>query len=225
MANRYFNQFLDSAHVKSVFLNCNFVIDLANGNGFGLRSLKGPRIKAVYGHTSATPAVGNPNPPAGYYIVQFEDPYVKYLSGFAGFACQTSGSSILVASAGVTSGLVYIITIVGTTTAAGWQSLGLPVGVTPAVGVTFVATASTTATGTGAVQVPNVNGSGIASIEVVGDPSTTMSPIGLGRANAYLLVRTMAATNSSTTTLIAAQPADNTVLGLNFWFSDSSVPL
>lgn len=222
MANRRFTQFFYTPHIMPVLLDCNFVIDKANGNGLGIRNLKGPAIQAVYGNTSATPAVGNPNPAAGYFVVQFANSYNRYFGGFSGFVAQTSGSNILIASAGVTAGTTYVIVLVGTTTAAGWQSLGLPVGITPAVGVSFVATASTTATGTGVVQVPNANGSGITQLEVVGDPNTTINSVGIGSQFPYMIVRSMAATNSSTTTLIATAPADNSVLGMSFYLGNSS---
>lgn len=226
MANSRFTQFFYTKHMMPTLLDCNFVIDVANPNGLGIRSLKGPGIAQVFGNTSGTPAVFNGttnNLPAGYFQIFFQDNYFRYYGGFSGFVTQVSGTPILVASAGVVKGTVYVIVSVGTTTAAGWQSLGLAVGITPAVGVTFVGLATTTATGTGAVEVPHVNGSGIQYLEAVGDAKLSLGPSGLGAGNPYIIVRTMSATNSSTTTPIATAPADNSVLGMSFYLSNSSV--
>lgn len=223
MANRRFIQFFNTLHTAPVLIDCNFVIDADNTNGLGIRSLKGPGVANVYGHTSATPAAGNPNPPAGYFIIELEDNYYRSFGGFSGFVTATSGTPILVASAGVTAELVYIITDVGTTTQAGWESLGLPHGVQAAVGVAFVATATATATGTGVVQVPNVNGSGITHVEAVGNGNLSLGPVGLGHANPYLIIRTMGPTNSSTTTPIAKAPAEESVMSVAMYLSNSSV--
>lgn len=62
-----------------------------------------------------------------------------------------------------------------------WQAVGVPKGVTPAVGVSFVATATGYSTGggsTGTVKAFTV--SGISSIEVLGDDNLSISPIPMG---------------------------------------------
>lgn len=194
-------------------LACNFVVDSTNGNGLGLRSLKGAGIKAVYMHTSATPAVGNPNPAVGYILVQFAAGYSGYVSGTSGFVGTVSGTPINVTT-GVTAGLAYTIVSVGTTTAAQWQILGLPANVTPAVGATFIAIATTTATGTGVIEVPLATGSGISHIELIGDPNATCLPT--DGSGGSLVCLCLGATNSSTTTFVAKAPADGTVIGLTF---------
>lgn len=226
MANRYWQNGgrVWAPHAAPVLVDCNFVVDSTNVNGFGISSLKGPGIAAVYGHTSATPASGNPNPAAGLFKIEFQDDYYKQYTLLSGsVVTKLSGSSILVASAGVTAGLTYVITVLGTTTTAGWQSLGLPVGITPAVGVSFIATATATATGTGAVQVPHANGSGAWYFEQIGTPGLTLSSTGIGAANPYVIVRAMSPTNSSTTTPIATNPADTSIVSLAFYMSNSSV--
>lgn len=193
MANRRFNQFFNTLHKMPILLDCNFVVDSTSTSG--ITSLKGAGIQNVYMHTSGSPVAGNPNPASGIAIVQLQDNYNRYFGGFSSIFSPQSGSSILVASAGVVNHTAYVITIVGTTTAAGWQSLGLPVGITPAVGVSFIATATTTAAGTGAVQVPKVGGSGIVSIDVVGNPNTMLTSsaanvVGIS-SGAYMIVRFM----------------------------------
>lgn len=217
-------------HVKPVLLDCNFIVDSTNGNGLGIRSLKGPMIQNVFMHTSATPANGNsnpatpnvavlnPNPASGTIVVQFQDNFNRSFSGFYSIVSPLSGSSLLVASAGLTVGIAYTITILGTTTTAQWNALGVPLGVTPAVGVSFIAKA-TSATGTGAVQITAAVGSAVAQIETVGDPNLSIAPApnsnqGFG-AQIILQCRDYAGA------LVA--PAAGSVISLGFYLSDSSI--
>jgi hypothetical protein len=143
--------------------------------------------------------------------------FYKYYGGFSGFVTQTSGTPILV-TAGLTAGTVYIITVVGTTTQANWQLLGVPAGTVAQVGVSFIGN-TFTGTGTGQVQIPAVNGAGIQYLEVVGDPNTTiqLNPPGGGQ-HPYILVRTMEGSPG-----VATAPANNSVLGMSFYLSNSSV--
>lgn len=211
-------------HKMPSLVDCSFVIDVANANGLGVSGLRGTSMIAqVFGHTSATPAVYNGitnNLVAGFYQIFFKDSYYKYFGGFNGFMTQNSGSNISI-SAGLSLGVVYVITSVGTSTAANWQAVGLPVGILPAVGVSFQASTTSAGTGTGIVQVSQANGSGIHYIEVVGDPTTTLYTTGIGANSPYIIVRTMAPTNSSTTTPIATQPADKSTLNLALYLSNS----
>lgn len=207
-----------SMHTMPVLLDCNFVIDSTNGNGLGIRSLKGPAISAVYMHTSSTPAAGSPNPASGTIVVQLADNYNRSLSGAFSIVSPASGASLLVASAGLTVGVAYIITILGTTTTAAWHALGVPAGVAPAVGVSFIA-AATSALGTGAVQITAAAGAGICSIETVGDPNLSIAPDptanqGYG-AQIILQCRDYAGA--------IAAPANGSVISLQFLLSNSSV--
>lgn len=229
MSNRRYNQFYYTAHNKPVQLDCNFIVDSSNGNGLGIRSLKGPGIANVFMHTSSTPAAGSPNPAAGYIYVQFQDNFNRYYFGNYGFASPLSGSSLNVdaSDAALTVGKVYVITAVGTSTAADWVALGVPIGTVAAAGVSFVAAATGAGTGNGTVQLPKATGSGINHIEVVGDPNLMIKSSKaqvLGQSSgSYMLLQCLAATNSSTTTLIASAPADGTTIGLSFVFSNSSI--
>lgn len=54
MANRWFTQFVSTLHKKPALIDCNFVVDSTNGNGFGARSLKGAGVSKVYMHTTAS---------------------------------------------------------------------------------------------------------------------------------------------------------------------------
>lgn len=108
-----------------------------------------------------------------------------------------------------------------------WQDVGLPAGVVPNVGASFIATATGDSVGggsTGLVIAPGV--SGISSLEVVGDPNQSMSPIPMGgspHSGGWIMVQFMAATSSSVTTPIATAPADNSVCGMSFYLEAGSI--
>ena len=193
-------------------LYCNFVVDSTNGNGLGIRSLKGLGVANVYMHTSATPAVGNPNPAVGYIAVEFAQGYAGYVDGTSGFVSPLSGSSLAVNATALTVGAMYVITSLGTSTAADWLALGVPAGITPAVGVAFVALLQGSGAGSGSVQAPATAGSAISSIEVCGDPNTTI----IGAANGWMFLQCLAATSSGVTTKIPTAPANGSVIGLTF---------
>jgi hypothetical protein len=94
MANRNYPQSkLFQFEIMPVLLSCNFVVDSTNGNGLGIRNLKGSGISQVYMHTTASPLAGNPNPTAGVIVVQFSDQYSRYLSGFSGQVMGVGSSS------------------------------------------------------------------------------------------------------------------------------------
>ena len=232
MANRNFASGgkIYSMHVKPVLLDCNFVVDSTNGNGLGIRSLKGPMIQNAFMHTSASPGPGNsnpgtpnviitnPNPASGTIVIQFQDNFNRSFSGFNSNVSPVSGSPLLVASAGLTVGVAYIIVSLGTTTTAAWHALGVPAGVSPAVGVSFIA-AATSALGTGAVEITAAAGTGIMSIETVGDPNLSIAPDptqnqGFG---AQLILQCRDSTGA------IAAPADGSVISLGFYLSDSSI--
>jgi hypothetical protein len=229
MANRNFSSGgkLYSMHAKPVLVDCSFVVDSANVNGLGIRALKGSgMIKNVFMHTSATAGKNNgqtnPNPASGYCVIQFQDNYQRYLSIFSGFGGKVTSPTTPVTS-GLTVGNIYVITALGTTTTAEWQSIGLQSNITPAVNVSFVASATGTGGAhTGKVGLPSI--STINDIEVVGDPNQTMAPNPtVSGPGGYMILQFLASTNSSTTTLIPTAPVDGSVCGLSFYFDDSSV--
>ena len=103
---------------KPVLVDCSFVVDSANGNGLGIRSLKGQGVKNVFMHTSATPGKGpngylNPNPAVGFALIQLSYNYCRYYGGFSGFSSPTAGSNIAINSTALTVGNPYVITSVG----------------------------------------------------------------------------------------------------------------
>jgi hypothetical protein len=210
-----------SMHIKPVLLDCNFVVDSTNGNGLGIRQLKGPMIQAVYMHTTATPAPGNPNPGPGIIVLQLADAFNRSFSGFNAVVSPVSGTPLQMDAGTLTIGQAYVITTIGNATAAQWLALGVPAGVTPAVGVSFVAetTGAGAGTDTDRVMTTAPAGSAIANIETVGDPNQSINPNpsanqGFG-GQIILQCRNYAGT--------ASAPADGSVISLASYLSDSSI--
>lgn len=210
-----------------VLLSCNFVVDSTNGNGLGIRSLKGPTIQNVFMHTTVTPGAGNanpatlnvpvtnPNPAAGTIVIQLQDNYSRSLSGFNAIVSPVSGTPLT----STTINVANIIVSLGTATAAQWQAKGLPKGVTPAVGVAFVATASGTIGGSAAVEIAAALGSGVASIETLGDPNLSLAP-NVSASQGFggqLIVQCRDYAGA----IVA--PADGSVISISMYLSNSSV--
>lgn len=135
-------------------------------------------------------AVGSPNPAAGLLYVQLQDNYNRYLDSFANFLSPLSGSDLGVTS-GLTPGVVYVITALGTTTTANWQTLGVPTGTAPAVGVAFMALVAGAGAGNGTVKAVGV--SGVSGLEMIGNPnlqiqSTSAAILGGGGVSCPYLV-------------------------------------
>lgn len=108
---------------QPVLIDCNFVVDSANGNGLGINSLKGQGVQNVFMYTSASPGkskAGMTNPmnhvaSKGYAWVQLANNYNRYLGGFSGFVSPVTGSAknIDATDAALTAGTPYVITSVG----------------------------------------------------------------------------------------------------------------
>ena len=209
-------------HVMPVLLDCNFVVDSTNGNGLGIRNLKGPTIANVFMHTTA-PLVGsgNPNPAAGTIVVQLADNYNRSFSGFNAIVSPVSGTPLTA----TTAGTPVIIVSLGTATAAqslsDFRAVGLPLGITPAIGVAFVPTSSATIGHSAAVEIAAAAGSGVMSIETLGDPNTTLSPDptqnqGFG---GQIILQTRNISGA------IAAPADGSVISIAMYLSNSSVQI
>lgn len=204
---------------QPVKIDLNFVVDSANGNGLGIRSLKSNGyVHNVFMHTSASPGTNNgqlnPNPIAGYCLIQLKSNYRYYLGGFDGFVSPVSGTPLT----STTNHRAYIIVSLGTASLAQWQAAGVPKGLTPAVGLSFIATATGTIGGSAAVEEPSA--SGIASTEVVGDPNQSISNSNLAaNGGAYLLVQFLNGSASLTA------PVDGSVCGMSIFMDISSVTI
>ena len=114
-----------SSLVKPILVDCNFVVDSSNGDGLGIRNLKGALVKDVFMYTSATPGVGNSgitNPltsasSAGVILVKLKNNYQRIAGGFSGFVSPTSGGTVAINGSSLTVGKPYIIASVGHATA------------------------------------------------------------------------------------------------------------
>lgn len=188
---------------------------------------------------TATPiglvAAGSPNPAAGYMVVKLSDNYNGLL--FYGMQDNSplSGTNLGFiegensGTSGLTIGQDYVITVLGTTTTAAWVALGVPIGVTPALGVSFIAIATNSGLGTGKVQLNLATGSGIVKYDILGVPNKSIAPIGPNYSTAsigsWFYFRCLAATSSSVTTLVATAPADGTVIYGQVYLSNTSLQL
>lgn len=204
-------------------IELNFTVDQANGNGLGVRSIKSNGyVENVFMHTSATPGVGNsgitnPNPPVGFAWIQFRNNFNYALSGSNSIISPVSGSALT----SVTANGVYTIVSLGTASLAQWQAVGYPKGFTPAVGGTFVATSTGTIGGSAAVEVPLATGSGIVTIDVIGDPNAMIQNSNIASySGAWSMIRFLAGS-----TLAATAPANNSVIALRYRFDGSSVSI
>lgn len=212
MANSYFTQFFYTRHVMPVLLDCNFVVAASDAAGFGITGLKGQGIDNVYMHTSATPAVGNPNPANGVIMVKLSANFNRYFGGFSQIA-----SALTTAQTTTTANVAYVISALGTATLAQWQAVGLPLGLTPTIGQAFIATATGTIGGSATVQPTATTGSNIDHIEILGNPNTTLAPTGnrayLGATLIYQCFKAQA----------LQAPTDGSLINLAFYLSNSSV--
>lgn len=206
-------------HTRPVLLDCNFVVDAANGNGLGIRNLKGQGIQNVFMHTSATPGKGpngllNPNPAAGVVMVQFADNFNRYYGGSAGFIPPVGTPSTSTAA-----NAINVIVVLGTATLAQWLAVGLPPGIVPAVGVSFIASSSSVIGGSAEVAPAATGYSGIDHLEIVGDPNQTIAPIPVGGSpNAGGFIYSACLFEGALTA-----PVAGTAIGMQFYLGQSSV--
>lgn len=177
----------------------NLTFTVTPTNGLGITSLKSNGyVRNVFMHTSTTPTANdgytNPNPLAGFAAIQFKNNFNYYLNGFAQFQAPTTGS-VKIDNTALTAGQVYIITTLGNATLAKWQAIGVPPGITPAVGVSFIALSNGGSGNTLTSRVSTPTTSGIFGVEVVGTPNTMLASSNIAsNGGAWLLVQFMGAT-------------------------------
>jgi hypothetical protein len=283
---------------KPCQVDLQFTVNAADTGGLGVKSVKSNGyVRNVFMHTSQTPGSNdgatNPNPAAGYALIQLKNNFNKFLSLYTEMQSPNSttqltsttnhnvyvigsvgsalGYSFTVTSANATQGATYTnnsvtftvlstisggttlvcsgasaplasgtltkasgtgdatitfsaVTTGAATTLAQWQAAGLPAGLTPTVGQSFVATQTAAIGGSAWVSAPSISGN--ACVEVVGDPNQSIANSSIAaNGGAYLLVQFLSATNSSTTTLIPTAPADGTIVSMRLNFDGSSVTI
>lgn len=204
-----------------VQIDCKFTVAVADTGGLGITSLKGPYVKAVYMHTSATPATGNPNPAAGTIVVQLQDSYSRFYTGSYEISSPNSGSDVKIDNSAMTAGVAYVITTLGNATAAKWAAVGVPAGIVPAVGVAFIAASNGGAGNalTSRVQTSAAAGSAVMNIELLGSTSLGVAPN--PSANQGFGGQIILQCRNSSGTI--ANPADGSIIHLELLLSNSSV--
>lgn len=206
-------------HITPVIVDCNFNVQPADTGGLGITNLKGQGVANVFMHTSATPGRGsngylNPNPANGIIMVQLSDNFNRlYCADSLYHAPNGAATTSTVAN------VVNVITVLGTATVAQWVAVGLPIGITPAVGVAFVATSAALIGGSAQTAIVAAAGAGIDHIEVCGVPALNLSPIPVGGSpNVGGFIYMSAYKNT-----VLTAPATGTVIRLSFYLSQSSV--
>jgi hypothetical protein len=112
-----------------------------------------------------------------------------------------------------------VIASLGSATLAQWQAVGLPVGLVPAVGLAFIPSVSASIGG-GAMVAPTASvGSGVRSIEIVGDTNLALAPAP-GSVQGFGAQIILQCRNGSGSLV---PPADESVISLSFLLSNSSI--
>ncbi len=99
-----------------------------------------------------------------------------------------------------------------------WMGVGLPAGVVPAVGASFIAKASGSGLSSGLVIAPGV--SGINSVEVIGNANVSIGPIpqgGSANVGGWILVQLLS--NG-----VPTAPVNGSVVGLSFYMDERNSP-
>lgn len=205
-------------HTMPILIDCNFAVSVADSAGKGITGLKGPGVSAVYMNTSTTPSTYNPNPAAGEIVVKLQDNYNKYFCHW-GSIIGPNGAATTSSKANV----LNIITVLGTATTAQWNTVGLPVGVTPAVGVVFVGTVAAVIGGSAQTAIALAAGAGIDHIETVGLPNLDLSPAGVSAAAGSLAGQGSLLYFRCLKNGVLTAPTDLSVISLSIYLSNSSV--
>lgn len=176
MANRNFQNGgkIYSMNNALVRVDLQFIVD--DSQPEGISGLTGPLVEEVLMHSEhATPSK---TIAAGTILVKLQDNYNKIRGFHSAIASPNSGSDVKIDNSAMTAGVAYTITTLGNATAAKWLAIGVPAGVTPAVGVSFIALTDGGAgnTLTSRVQASAATGSGVASIEMVPQQSADINP-------------------------------------------------
>lgn len=189
---------------KSLYTNVskpqdvNLQFTVTPSNGLGITSLKSNGyVRNVFMHTSTTPAANdgytNPNPAVGFALVQFTNNFNYYLNGFVQAQAPVTGS-IKIDNSVLTAGQAYVISTLGNSTTAQWQAVGLPAGITPAVGVSFIATVVGAGGNTSTSRVSTPTTSGVFGAEIVGSPGLMLASSSIAtNGGAWVLMQFMGA--------------------------------
>lgn len=225
---------------KSIYMNVakpmqiNTTFTVTPTNGLGITSLKSNGyVENVFMHTSTTPTANNgftnPNPAVGFAVIQLKQNLWNFL-GLAGHVLTPPNvTATKIDNSALTVGQVYVISTLGNATAAQWATVGVPAGITPAVGVAFVAiatTAGTANTSTSRVMLPSV--SATSSVEVVGVSNVMTTSNIASNAGQQIILQFLAPTISTgayVSPFIPTAPATGTVVSLGLLFDGSTATI
>lgn len=208
-------------------LKLDLAFTVAATNGLGVTSLKSNGyVNNVFMHTSTTPTANNgftnPNPAVGIIAVQLKQNFNVFL-GSETIITAINGTPVKTDNNAMTVGGIYTISTLGNETAARWLTLGVPVGVTPAVGVTFIALSQGGTTNTSTSRVAPPATQPLLTAQMVGSPILTNNTNVRGNAGLWLFFQTLGATASGDVTLIPTAPAAGAVVSMSLFFDQSSV--
>lgn len=198
-------------------IDLTFTVDATNGLGVTSAKSNG-WVNNVFMHTSTTPSanngVTNPNPADGIIIVQLKQNMNVCLGAKANFQAPVTGSGLDT----VVANTAYVISSLGTTTTAEWQSVGLMPGFSPAVGQAFIASGSVAIPGSG--QAKAVGVAGVAQVEIFGDPNQEIANSNIAsNAGAYVFLQCLDYSGA----LVA--PTAGSICNLALFFDRSSVSI
>lgn len=179
MANRnYIGKFMYTGHAMPVQIDVTWDIGATGAVTAG--TIKGAYVSSVTRLNT------------GIYQVKLNDNYQYLYQMRAALAGPASGSTVNAGS--FITNTVYQITTVGNTD---WHAIGLPTGITAAVGVLFKASGAGSGTGVAAVPVTT----GIDEIQLLGNPQLMLNP---STANKGALINIGCFGTTATTTGTAA---------------------
>lgn len=202
----------------------NLTFTVTPTNGLGVTSVKSNGyVRNVFMHTSTTPTSNdgylNPNPANGFALIQFTNNFNYFLNGLSIFQTPTTGS-IKIDNSALTAGVAYVITTLGDATAAQWLAVGVPAGVTPAVGVSFIALTVGAGANASTSRVSTPTSSGIVMVEMVGSANTMLSNTNIAsNGGAWLMLQFSSATGT------VAAPAVGSIASMKFSYDGSSVTI
>lgn len=189
-------------------------------NGAGVTSLKSNGyLEYAFMHTSTTPSSVNghlnPNPPNGFLLMSIRNNAFNSFVGVRGSVVATPTST---GTTSTTANSPFVITALGSATAAQWLAVGLPAGMTAAVGQSFIATATQAIGGSATVGVPGV--SNVGAISIVGDPTVMVGNSNIAQnsgAQIMLLLQDFAGA--------AVAPTAASIIRLELVYDGSSVTI
>lgn len=208
MSNAIYKEYLSGHNKGLTLIEGQFTIlstQTADTANYKTSGLQGTGVKSVA------------NQATGVYKVTLSGKFYKFL-GFSHSDSGINDTANHVAIASLSNGVPYVITTVGTSTAADWTLAGLDSGVVPAVGVAMTAvTAASGSGGNGFASPVIVNG--ITKLQVYGDPNTTLNPA-VG-TDPYFYIQTLY--DASSNIVAPAVPVDNTIIRFQLLVRNSSV--